>query len=183
MDKIKNCFTVICFFLSIGCRVQKDELINNLFKFYNNPSTNSVVQIADKYSTLPIYVNVNEYEVNLDKLKKWNGGSEYRLKGLSKFCDSLEHFNHRSMDVKNVFNEIKKTFPKNIVLYSPQELEKAKPIIEGITISIYKLLKFDNFSICIIRSNVIKMNLYSTDIIVFDKKGKIIRTFSDQFFI
>ena len=180
-DKMKIYFTIVCICFSIGCRVQKDEMIDNLFRFYNNPITNSVVHIADKYSTLPIYVNFNEYEVDLQKMKKWNGGSEYRLKGLSVFCDSVESLNHRNAEIKNVINEIKKAFPKNIVLYYPNELAETKPITEGIFISIYKLLKFDNFTICIIKSAVIKMKIYSTDIIVFDNKGKIIRTFSDQF--
>ncbi len=182
-DKMKIYFTIVCICFSIGCRVQKDEMIDNLFRFYNNPITNSVVHIADKNSTLPIYVNFNEYEVDLQKMKKWNGGSEYRLKGLSVFCDSVEQFDHQNLEIKNVFKEFKRTFTKNTVLYYPKEIDETKPITEGIFISIYKLLKFDNFTICIIESTVIKMNYFSTDIIVFDNKGRIIRTFSDQFMI
>ena len=86
-------------------------------------------------------------------------------------------------EIKNVFKEFKRTFTKNTVLYYPKEIDETKPITEGIFISIYKLLKFDNFTICIIESTVIKMNYFSTDIIVFDNKGRIIRTFSDQFMI
>lgn len=177
---MKKHYIILSLLLIVGCK-NTEIITRNLLDYYIDPKINSIISIAEKDTTIPIYINYNESEIDLQSLKKLNGGSSYRMVGLSDFCDSIQKFKFENIDVVNLFDEISKALPKHMIYDLTVEMDERNNNPKGIYFDIKKLLKFEKFSICVI-DGVIN-DMFSTDVIVFDKKGKIIRVFSDQYSI
>lgn len=181
IDNMKRlCIMFILLAIIFGCTIPKKAITENLFKYYVDPKTSSIIHMAEKDTTYPIYINYNVSEINLESVKKLNGGSSYIMIGLASFCDSIRNFKSKNQEITNIAIEFKKAFPKHEIYDCTKTKSNCNPRSHGIHFSIQKLLIFDDFVLCIIEGSIIPMNLFSTDVIVFDKKGNIIRVFSSE---